>query len=122
MQLLEFPENLQPYYAEIYVALRDVVPEFVPPENFELLQRLIHKLSGLMDGYIDERGPAGLLVYMIRRLQEVPARDFSGERARRPATRGSAGRGQQSAGRRRAAIRPVDGARMISSDTGRPYK
>jgi hypothetical protein len=80
MEALTIPENLQSYYAEIYTALKTCVSEYVRMENLDSLQRVVDRVSALMDeGAVDERGPAGLIVYICRKTASVPPRDFGME-------------------------------------------
>jgi hypothetical protein len=55
------------------------VRAFVIPENLALIQSVLDHVSALIDaGGIDDRGPTGLIVYMLRKSPQVPQRTFAG--------------------------------------------
>ena len=69
---LEWPENLKAYHRDIFVALESR-PDLATPENSDIIQRVFWHLSASIDaGSVDTRGPAGLLIYMIRQRVGVP--------------------------------------------------
>jgi len=83
MESLSIPSSLQPFYADINMGLKECVPDFIVPENEEVLQRIVNKVAHQVDeGCIDDRGPVGLLIHMVKKAAQVPPRDFCAEEAR----------------------------------------
>ncbi len=78
MRRLVFPANLLDYYREIYLGFQDCLQSLVVPENTAMIQRALDRISAVMDeGLIDERGPVGLLIHILRKLASVPDREVA---------------------------------------------